>query len=77
MNSGLLPAPPRVKLRGASPPQTPPFLGAPRSSFFFFQEFFCSGKAKLGPETMKIGFSVKNCVYTLSGKLIARRNDQF
>ena len=39
--------------------------------------FFLSGKAKLDPETMKIGFSVKNSVYTLSGKLIARRNDQF
>ena len=44
---------------------------------FFLRSFCCSRNAKLDPETMKVGFSVKNYVYTLSGKLIARRNDQF
>ena len=69
------PHPPCVNLRGQAPSNSPHVIGT--EIIFFFSEFFCSGKAKLDPETMKIGFSVKNCVYTLSGKLIARRNDQF
>ena len=67
--------PPCVNLRGQAPSNSPHVIGS--EIIFFFSEFFCSGKAKLDPETMKFGFSVKKKVYTLAGKHIARRNDQF
>ena len=66
-----LSAPPRLISR----PLEKNVFGVPGTRFVV--DRFSSGKAKLDPETMKFGFSVKNYVYTLSGKLIARRNDQF